>query len=338
MPSPSDIHLTEERIRAVVSGTQGFSSKLRGATRRHAKFSITPEMLASAAASGTNLLGALSGQFDAAAGSGAGRHVSDSTRLIELLAHLADGTIDEAIAREEGRAAHTPPFGGPEMQAQMRAAGERRIAELRAIPQSEVDAVLACLDEIEKLYPREVERIRFRHDPEVRERRLGAAAALRTGDPTRPPLTGGRVRRVAEVLRQLLPLPQKAQVMFENTDVLTGKPAVELLGASVVKKLAKLGEDPEAYARDAWWTRHIAMLLSRGESVDEKLAELQQLVDPTAWLNPYDAPARSKRRAGAWAAAMSGPYEILRRITPDEEDAVRRLLPELMPVFEEARH
>jgi hypothetical protein len=245
MTAQSDIHLTEERIRAVVNGTAGFSRNLRGAARRGAPMSIPPEMLASLASSGGNLLGLLGGQFDAAAGPGAGRFVSDSTRLMELLSYLADGTIEEAIALHQARVPDARMFGDdPALEAQFRFAHERQLADLRAIPRSEVDAVLACLDDIAKVHPREVERIRFRHDPAERERKMGAATALRTGDPSRPPLTDARVGRVLDVLRQLLPVPQKMQAMFGTTYALEGKAAGELLGASVVKKLASWARSP----------------------------------------------------------------------------------------------
>jgi hypothetical protein len=79
------------------------------------------------------------------------------------------------------------------------------------------------------------------------------------------------------------------------------------------------------------------MVLSRNPGIDEQLAELQGLIEPGNWVNPHDAPARAKRRAGGWAAAMRGPYEVLRRVAPAEEEAVRRLLPELMPVLDAAR-
>jgi hypothetical protein len=334
MPAQPDLHLTEERIRTLVKGTPDYLRKVRGIKNPASAMWVTPEMRAEAAASGRTLLGALSPQFDELLGPGAGQHTSDAVRLVELLSHLEQGTIEEAIAREEaGDEAQAATYETydiqPWMAAQRGAARARRIADLRDIQRSEVDAVFACLDEIETIHPAEVSRIRFRHDPGVRERRLAAAAAVRTGDPSRPPLGEERMRRVVEVLLQLAPVPQKMQDSLALPYERHGKPALELLGASVVRKVAKLGEDPEAYARDLWWTKVIADHLHDDGTIDEKLARLQEDMEPKVLRSPYVNPARAKRRAAEGDAVTTFWYDIVRRIGRDEEETVRRLLPEI---------
>ena len=334
-----DPELTAERIRAAMEGTPGFARRLRGAERRGAPIELPADLpSADEHAPGGTLIPLLAKAFDAVAGPGAGTFVSDSTRLLELLGHLAEGTIEDAAAREEAMAENHHVFVHDErMAAQYSARCRQRAAALRAIPAEEVQAVLASLDQIETVYPREVARVRFRHDPKVRAERLAAAATLRTGDPARPALTPERVRRVLEVLRQLVPVPQKMQAMFGTRYALEGKPALELLGAAMVKKVAKLGEDPEAYARDLFWTQLIAYLIDRGKSVDEQIAETIGTTDPSAWLTPHAAPARAKRLSAAIAAMMRIPFEAMRRIAPSEEAAVRDIFPELLPVLETAR-
>jgi hypothetical protein len=348
---PDDVHLTVARIRAALEGTGAHAARLRGATRRKAPIGLSPEMIARLAGGKGNLLQMLGGQFDAAAGPGAGRFVADTARLLDLLEILAEGTVDDAIARETQALERAPAADAsaarPEVrdgrivripaEAFARTGHERRIAELRAITQEEIDAVFACLDEIEKVYPREADRIRMRHDAAYRERHLQEAAELRAGDPSRPELTEARVRRVIDVLVQCPSAPRKVQAFFEARFPDDPAAAAKALGAAIPKAAAKVGEDPDAFVRDLWWTEYIAALVARHPSLDQRLSELKALTDPAAWLNPHQAPGRAKRVSQAWAGAMTGQYETMRRIGPDEEEDVRRLLPEIQPALDAAR-
>jgi len=332
MTHAHDLYLTEERIRAVVTGTAHFTRRLRN--RRSTGMPV-PDVVPDFAA-GETLINHMGEAFDAVAGPGAGRYVADSARLNHLLNILSEGTIEEVVAGRQERIAHAELRGlAPDLLAGMRASSALVVAQLRAIPQSELDAVFACLDEIEPLHPHDVARIRLRHDPEVRERSLREAAALRVGDPSRPPLTDERIRAVLEVVRRLLPGAGKLRAVWASGGTYDGygKSAVQLVGAAVVKKIAAAGADPEALVRDLWWTQLITRLIG-GRGMDEALAELRLEQSPAAWLSPYDRPGRAKKRAEFFASAMSFPFEMHCRITRDEEESVGRLLGEIRSILQ----
>src|SRR5689334_2314735 len=172
MDEPSDVFLTEDRIRAVVRNAAGFYKRAR------------------------------SGKMEP----GDGDLLADSNRLQHLLNVLEKGTVEDAIAAHRRRFER---FGlsrfDHDAARGVRANQEIYEAELRAIPQSEVDAVLACLDEIATVYKGPAEAVRARHDTAHRSKLMEAAKSTRIDDPSRPQLTPERIRRLLDVLDAIVP-------------------------------------------------------------------------------------------------------------------------------------
>src|SRR5689334_14163512 len=95
------LHLTEERIRSLVSETARFARKVRSRRGRGTPLAV-PDSMPDVAA-GETLINLMGDQFDAVLGPGAGQFMADSTRLQWLLQILERGSVDEALAAQERR-------------------------------------------------------------------------------------------------------------------------------------------------------------------------------------------------------------------------------------------
>jgi hypothetical protein len=319
-----DLHLTEERIRSVVRESGRFNKRARSRSARRDYLPV-PEALPDIAA-GENLIHLMKDSLDAAMGPGAGVFVADNSRLIFLLSVLEQGTVDDALAAHDRKVARFDKMAGNPAVAEM-AHGNAAIyaAQIRAIPQHEIDAVMACLDDIATIYPGQVQAVRARHDPGFRETLDRAAATLRTGDSTRPQLTEARIRRLLEVLSAIVPgTKMLIRSLNETGFVLQAQPAAKQFPATTVKKIRTLGEDAEEFARDYAWLRIIYDHIRRGGTIDERLSAALPMRDAEAWMHLLPK-ARSERLA----AAMSRPIELLSRVGREEEEAVRTMIGEI---------
>jgi hypothetical protein len=324
----SDLHLTEDRIRALVRDAPHFQKKARSKAGRTTMLPV-PDGMPDIAAGETmiNLMGA---SIDAVVGPGGGQFLADSNRLLWLLTVLAKGTVDDAIAHHRKRAAGLEAARVPQWVADMaRSNGDIHEMQLRAIPQAEVDAVMACLDEVAAVYPGPVASVRERHTVVDREKLMQAIAVLRTGDPLRPQLTADRIRRVLDVLAAVVPGPSKMMLALKDTaSAFLGRPAREVFPATTVKKIVAQGEDPDLFARDFLWLRIITEDLRRSPSIDERIFD--EIPRPKAhlWIEVALAPD-SPERTEKIAAWMWRPLELLFRTGRDEEAAVKALLGEI---------
>ena len=336
MNEPSNLFLTEDRIRAVVRDAAHFYRKARSRAGR-AMLSAPSELPNIAV--GETLIDMMSGQFDATMGQGGGRFMADSTRLQFLLNVLAHGTVDDAIAARRQRAARIDTSRiNPAFASMMQANLDLAEAQLRAIPQYEVDAVLACLDEIASVYPGPAQSVRARHNPAVREGLQQAATVLRSPDPSRPQLTDDRIHRVLDIISAVVPGPMMlVRVLHEGGLALHGKTAAQVFPKSTVKKIRDLGEDPDAFARDYAWLKLIADNIGRGDSITDRIRDLLPKQDAEAWMNAAHAPAKARVRAQRFATMMSGPLELLSRVGQEEEAAVSSLLSEIQQRLRSAR-
>lgn len=337
MSATSNLYLTEDRIRAVVRDTPRFAQKARGAARKGSYLSIPH--VAWRIAAGGSLINYMGDQFDSSMGPGAGQHMADSSRLRWLLEILERGTIEEVIGVEQRGLAEINSKGlDPVATSGIRGSMELQIAHLRSIPQREIDAVMSCLDEIATIHAGSVRTIRLRHELAERERLVHEAGSLRTGDPSRPQLTEERVHWVLGVLSQLIPGPKKFAIVLRDSPYMShNRTAAQLFPVSVMKKITAQGEDPDAFARDLFWIRLIAVNVGRADSIDTSIAELMTKQGADAWLNPAEAPAKARQRAEKFAAMMSLPLETLCRIGRDEEAVIRSLLDVINDVLRRAR-
>jgi len=336
MDEASDLFLTEDRIRALVRDAAHFYKKARSRSGRtmHAAPSKMPDL-----AAGETLINVMSDQFDATMGPGGGRFMADSTRLQFLLDVLAHGSVDDASAAFERRVSRIDTARiNPEFVGMMRDNQAIHEARLRAIPQYEVDAVLACLDEIATVYPGQAQSVRARHNPAVRDALQQAAMALRTGDPSRPQLTEDRIRRVLQVLSAIVPGPQMLiRSLHEGTFALYGKTAAQLFPKTTVKKIRELGEEPDTFARDFGWVMLISSNVGAGDSITDRIRDLLPKQNAEAWLMAPLAPAEARARAERFAAMMSGPLALLCRVGYEEEAAIKSLLVEIQERIRSAR-
>jgi hypothetical protein len=328
MDNQPDLFLTEERIRAVVREAPAFYKKARS---RAGKTMLPPPTTMPNIEIGETIIDVMGAQIDATIGAGGGRFLADSSRLLYLLSVLAKGSVEDAIAFEQRRMARMDAsLVRPEMAELVR--GNQRIIEsrLRAIPQSEVDAVMACLDEIETVYRAQVIAVRARHDPADRAKRLEAATGMRVEDSSRPQLTVDRVRRVLDVLEAVVPGPKMVvRTLHEPGFVLQGQAAAKMFPATTVKKIRAQGEEPEDFARDYAWLRIISDHIGRGDTIDDRLREMVPYQSADAWRIAAHAPGVGRARAERFAAATRGPIELLSRVGRDEEGAVKSLLEEV---------
>jgi len=336
MDEPSELFLTEDRIRALVRNASHFYKKARSRAGRtmHAAPTEMPDL-----AAGETLINVMGDQFDATMGPGGGRFMADSTRLQFLLGLLAHGSIDDAAAAFERRANRIDTARiNPAFVGMMRDNQAIHEARLRAIPQYEVDAVLACLDEIATVYPGQAQTVRARHNPAVREGLQQAAIASRTGDPSRPQLTEDRIRRVLDVLSAIVPGPQMlVRPLHEGTFALYGKTAGQMFPKTTVKKIRELGEEPDTFARDFGWLMLISSNLGQGDSITDRIRDALPKQSAEAWLMAPQAPAEARARAERFAAMMSGPLALLCRVGHEEEAAVKALLDEIQQRVRSAR-
>jgi hypothetical protein len=336
MDDPSDLYLTEDRIRAVAREASHFYKKAR--SRAGQSMLQVPSTMPDIAA-GETLINVMSEQFDATMGPGGGRFMADSTRLQFLLGVLEQGTVGDAVAALKRRTSRFDTSRiDPALVSMMRGNEEIHEARLRAIPQSEIDAVLACLDEIATVYPGQAQSVRARHNPAVRDGLEQAAITLRTGDPSRPQLTEDRIRRVLDVLSAIVPGPKMlVRSLHDGTFALYGKTAAQLFPKTTVKKIRELGEDPDVFARVFGWLMLIAGNIGRGDSIVDRIRDVLPKQDPEAWMSAAHTPAAARARAERFAAMMSGPLELLCRVGYEEEAAVKSLLGEIQARLRSAR-
>lgn len=325
---PLDLYLTEDRIRAVVRDAAHFFRKAR--SRRGRAMLSVPSVMPDFAA-GETLINAMGDQFDSTMGPGAGQFMADHARLVWVLQVLERGSVEDAIAGRQRRWSQLETSGvDPEQLGEMRASSEIFAAQLRSTPQQEIDAVMACLDEIASLYPAAVHTIRLKHQPAERETALHAVTALRTGDPSRPELTAERIRRLLDVVSAIVPGPRKLTLaLADGPYMLHGKSAAELFPVTTLKKIDAHGEDREVFTRDFVWMRLIAANLRAGETIDNRILGLIPRQDPAAWVIPAHPPARRRAWSERFAATMSRPLELLCLVGRDEEAAVGSLLDEI---------
>jgi hypothetical protein len=326
--SPSDLYLTEERIRAVVRDAPFYMKKARSKAGRTTMLSV-PETLPNLEA-GETLINVLGDQIDAVVGPGGGRWMADNTRLLWLLSVLAKGTREEALATEELRWRRLAASGlAPALIEGMRVNAELHERRIRGIPQFEIDAVMSCLDLIQPLYPGQVKDDRIRHTAVDDTKLRQAAAALRTGDSSRPQLTEERIQRILAVLGTLVPVPKKLLVTLgESPYALVGKTAADLFPATTLKKIRAQGEDAEDFARDLVWLRMIVTHFKFGESLDDVIAGMLPRNHAQLWIEVALAP-QSPERAERLAAMTWRQLDWATRIGRGEEKAVKSLLPEI---------
>jgi hypothetical protein len=214
-----------------------------------------------------------------------------------------------------------------------------RIAQLRLITDDEIRAVLRLLDELQPAFPREVADIRIQHDPGERERREAEANAERaTAAEDGPRLSPRRIARVLSLVPRITADSRKVGQFFRDPGVYSywGVGVEKAFGKKAMKTLAAAGEDPEAYFTDLNWIRIISRIIAGGQTVAGSLAKLRTMEQPDAWMNPYDRPGKAAKRAEGFASGMAWVADIQRRISPDAEQSVRRLLPEIQRVARES--
>ena len=325
MDKQPDPFLTEERIRAVVRDAPAFYKKARS---RRGRTMLPPPTTMPNIESGETIIDTMVADIDATVGPGAGRFLADSSRLLYLLSVLEKGSVEDAIAFEQRRMARMDASRiDPEMARLVR--GNQQIIEsrLRAIPQGEIDAVMACLDEIETVYPTQAIAVRARHDTAERAKGLEAVKSMRVEDPSRPQLTAQRIRRVLDVLEAVVPGPKiVVRTLHEPGFVLQAQTAAKMFPATTVKKIRAQGEAPEDFARDYAWLRIISDHISRGETIDDRLREMIPYQSADAWRIAAHAPGLGQARAERFAAGARGPIELLSRVGRDEEAAVKSLI------------
>jgi hypothetical protein len=336
MDEASDLFLTEDRIRAVVREAPHFYKKARSRAGR-TMLSLPTRMPDLAA--GETLINVMSEQFDATMGSGGGRFMADSTRLQFLLDVLMHGSVEDALKARKLRTARFDTSRiDPSVAGMMRNNEAIHEARLRAIPQYEVDAVLACLDEIATVYPGPAQSVRARHNPQVREGLQQAAIALRTGDPSRRQLTEDRIRRVLDIVSAIVPGPKLlVRSLHDATNALYGKTAAQLYPKTTIKRIRELGEEPDAFAQDFAWLMLIVSNIGRGDSIIDRIRDMLPKQDAEAWMIAAYAPAEARARAERFAAMASGPIERLCRVGYDEEAAVKSMLGEIQERVRSAR-
>jgi hypothetical protein len=331
--------LTVESIRAFLASSGEMQKRARNP--RAKTMMHFPEQMPDVAR-GENMIHLMRGQMDALLGPGTGDHMAMQTRLMDVLNVLSHGTVEEEIERTRAKADRVAQMGArmpAEMLEQMRGGMDMRIAQLRLITDEEVGAVLACLDELEPAFPLQVPEVRVRHVPGERERREAEADAERaSGDAEDAPrLTPERIRQVLAVVPQIAD-SQKVRDFVGGSPpyAYLGMDVEKAFGKQVMKRLAGLGENPEAFYADLGWIRIISRIVSKGGTVAESLARLKMLEQPEAWRNPYERPGKAAKRAAGFASGMGQLADLHRKISRQAEDAVRQCLPEIERVFGEA--
>ncbi len=79
---------------------------------------------------------------------------ADGARLLWLAEVLSQGTIEDAVAREEAADAAMESRGAPpHLRAAATQARRARIDALRAVSDEEVRAVTAAVDDVERIFP-----------------------------------------------------------------------------------------------------------------------------------------------------------------------------------------
>jgi hypothetical protein len=323
----SELYLTEPRIRAVVRDYDVFMKKAR--SRAGKTMLSVPSGLPNLEA-GETMINLLTEQVDALMGPGAGRFLADSNRLLYVLGVLEKGTREDAIASHQRRWTAIEAAGAsPEVLGMMRANEAIYLQQLRAIPQSEIDAVMACLEDIQKIYPGPAKSVRSRHTKVDPEKLMYVVRSLRTGDLSRPQLTEERIRRVLDIVEAVVPGPSKMQLALgESTLMQYGRTAAEIFPVTTVKKLRAQGEAPDAFARDFVWMRFIFDFLKAGQSIDDRMLEEIPRHHAEIWIRvAYTDDARE--RTEKFAALVSRPLDLLCLVGREEEIAVKSSMAEI---------
>lgn len=329
--------LTAESIRAFLASREEMQKRARN-PRAKTMMSF-PEQMPDVMR-GENMIHLMRGQMDALLGPGTGDHMAMQTRLMDVLDVLSRGTVAEEIERTRAQIDRVARMGArapAEMLEQMRSGMDMRIAQLRLVTDEEVGAVLACLDELEPAFPLQVPEVRMRHVPGARERLQAEADAERASDAEDGPrLTPERIRQVLAVVPRIADSQKVRDFVGSSLPyAYLGVDVQKAFGKQVMKRLAGLGEDPEAFYADLGWIRFISRILSRGGTVAESLARLKMLEQPQAWHNPYGSPGKAAKRAATFASGMGVAADMHRKISHQAEDAVRQCLPEIERVFGE---
>jgi hypothetical protein len=327
MGESSDLYLTEERIRALVRDHDHFMKLARSRAGRQMLSAPVhlPDVM-----KGETVINLVGDQLDAVVGPGVGQHVADTTRLLTLLDILAKGTIEEIMADWDRRVSRIDMDRlSPDLREDIKWKREVKVAQLNAIPSSEVAAVMACLDDIQKIYPGQAKDVRIRHLAVSREQLGEIARAVRTGEPSRPQLTEARIRRILDVVDSVVPGPSRLlHSLTESPLMLYGRTAAEVFPATTVRKIRSLEAGQEIFARDFVWLRFIASWLRNNDSIDECIIGQVPLVHGELWLSVARM-ADPRERAERFAAMFTRPIDLLVLVGRDEEAAVKSLFREI---------